>query len=258
VFFYSYHLVFYDQRGSLRSPCPDSTISVARHVADLERLRAELRLERVTLVGHSMGTTLAMAYLDRHPRRVRGLVLASASLPRYPLGTLADSAFLERHERAKQAFFARPAVAAELRRRGLDRDTSRLSDEQRTARWRVEFAAANIYHLDRWPQVKGGQVFWNRRAAAAAARTMPSTFDYTPALRAHPCPVWIIEGDHDFGPLTVELHRRWTAGLPRVRLVVVRDAGHNAWIDAPSAFRARLSDALESTTSCRAAASPGT
>lgn len=66
----AYRLVFYDQRGSLRSPCPPEKISVEKHVEDLDRLRAELGLERITLVGHSMGTTLATMYLDRHPDRV--------------------------------------------------------------------------------------------------------------------------------------------------------------------------------------------
>src|SRR5687768_9685396 len=31
-----FHFVFYDQRGSLRSPCPDSLISVAAHIRDVE------------------------------------------------------------------------------------------------------------------------------------------------------------------------------------------------------------------------------
>ena len=31
-----YHLLFYDQRGSLRSPCPDSLITVYKHVEDIE------------------------------------------------------------------------------------------------------------------------------------------------------------------------------------------------------------------------------
>lgn len=79
-----YRLIFYDQRGSLRSPCPDSLISVQRHVSDLEGLRAELGLERALIVGHSMGTFLAMSYLQEHPDRVDGLVLLGALIPSTP------------------------------------------------------------------------------------------------------------------------------------------------------------------------------
>jgi proline iminopeptidase len=246
-----YHLVFYDQRGSLRSPCSGSELSFAKHVEDLERLRVQLRLERMTLVGHSAGTTLAMLYLDRHPDRVRGLVLVSVSLPYSDSRTDEERALRERQERAKQAFAQRPEVAAELRRHGLDRDTSQLSDEARTARWRVQFAAANIYHVDRWHQLKGGQAFWNPRAAQAGGESMPKQYDFLPALRAHPCAVWVLAGDHDFGPITVEVHRQWVREVPNARLVIIERAGHAAWIDAPAAFRRHMVAALANTTRCR-------
>ena len=47
-------LVFYDQRGSLRSPC-DELPTAADHVADLERLREVLSEKRIVLLGHSKG-----------------------------------------------------------------------------------------------------------------------------------------------------------------------------------------------------------
>jgi pimeloyl-ACP methyl ester carboxylesterase len=67
-----FHLVFYDQRGSLRSPCPTEKISVEKHIEDLDLLRAALGLERMNIVAHSMGTYLAQAYLQKHPERVQG------------------------------------------------------------------------------------------------------------------------------------------------------------------------------------------
>jgi len=82
-----YHLAFYDQRGSLRSPCPVDQISVDKHVEDLERLRNELGAAKVTLIGHSRGAYLAMAYLQKYPDRVTGLVLlgpASLKKPTNP------------------------------------------------------------------------------------------------------------------------------------------------------------------------------
>jgi pimeloyl-ACP methyl ester carboxylesterase len=248
-----FHLVFYDQRGSLRSPCADTLVTAERHVADLERLREQLGLRRVTLFGHSNGTRLATLYLARHPDRVRGLVLASPgnAFPRVPAAA-ADTAAVATQARAMAAFLARPEVDAELRRQGLDGDTARLSDKARTTRWRVRFAGANLYHVERWREVRGGQVFWNRAAAEAAARSMPPTFDLVPALRAHPCPIWLLEGDHDFGPATVAVHRRWIREVPTARLVVLPKAGHNAWTDAPGAWRQAVRAALASAASCRA------
>src|SRR5690606_14264497 len=76
-----YRFVLYDQRGSLRSPAPDSTIAYERMVADLDALREEIGLGRVTLLGHSMGTVLASFYLAEHPDRVHGLVFTGPVSP---------------------------------------------------------------------------------------------------------------------------------------------------------------------------------
>jgi len=44
-------------------------------IADIERLREMLRIERWTVFGGSWGSTLALAYAISHPERVAGLVL---------------------------------------------------------------------------------------------------------------------------------------------------------------------------------------
>jgi pimeloyl-ACP methyl ester carboxylesterase len=76
-----FHFVLYDQRGSLRSAAPESTITVDRLVRDLDGLRRQLRQERITLLAHSMGSALSYAYLAKHPDRVRGLVLFAPVRP---------------------------------------------------------------------------------------------------------------------------------------------------------------------------------
>jgi pimeloyl-ACP methyl ester carboxylesterase len=244
-----YRLVFYEQRGSLRSPCPDSSISVARHVADLERLRAALGLQRATLVGHSMGTYLAMRYLQDHAATAGALVLVAAWMPSSPTNA-ADSAAFDQLWRTQRTFNGRPEIAAELREEGLASDTAQLSPKERTHAWRVRFAGANLYHVDRWRGMKGGQVFFNRQAAAAAARSVPQTYDFRPALASHRCPVTFISGDHDLGDMA-SLLRHLLAGVPNVRLDVIKDAGHNVWVDAPTEFRQLLLAALARGKDCR-------
>ncbi|MEI9810720.1 MAG: alpha/beta fold hydrolase [Bacteroidota bacterium] len=72
------HFIFYDQRGSLRSPCADSVLSVNDHLNDIERIRKAFKSERINLIGHSMGTWLAMAYLEKYPDRAGKLILLSS------------------------------------------------------------------------------------------------------------------------------------------------------------------------------------
>src|SRR5260370_39604108 len=54
-------LLYYDQRGGGRSPVPRETpVGWREHVADLEGLRRDWGLSRVTLLGYSWGGLLAL------------------------------------------------------------------------------------------------------------------------------------------------------------------------------------------------------
>lgn len=68
------HLLI-DLLGFGRSPKPWTTYDVERHVTELRRVLAPER--RFTLVGHSLGARLAIAYAARYPEQVERLVLIS-------------------------------------------------------------------------------------------------------------------------------------------------------------------------------------
>lgn len=72
-----YRIVLFDQRGAGRStPHADLTNNTTWDlVADIERLRAHLGIERWQVFGGSWGSTLALAYAETHPQRVTELVL---------------------------------------------------------------------------------------------------------------------------------------------------------------------------------------
>jgi proline iminopeptidase len=72
-----YRIVLFDQRGSGRStPHADLVDNTTWDlVADIERLREKLGIERWQVFGGSWGSTLALAYAQAHPRRVTELVL---------------------------------------------------------------------------------------------------------------------------------------------------------------------------------------
>ena len=79
-----YRIVLYDQRGAGQStPLGELADNTTPHlVADLERLRAHLGIERWLVFGGSWGSTLALAYAEAHPQRVLGLVLRGIFLGR--------------------------------------------------------------------------------------------------------------------------------------------------------------------------------
>ena len=80
----AYRIVLFDQRGAGASlpdaadPATDLGVITTHHlIGDLERLRAHLGIERWLVLGGSWGSTLALAYAQRHPARVTELVLFS-------------------------------------------------------------------------------------------------------------------------------------------------------------------------------------
>jgi proline iminopeptidase len=77
-----YRVVLLDQRGCGRSEpnaCDDRRAlednTTAHLVADLERLRTQLGIDRWLVFGASWGSTLGLAYAVEHPERVSELVL---------------------------------------------------------------------------------------------------------------------------------------------------------------------------------------
>jgi proline iminopeptidase len=80
----TYRIILFDQRGCGRST-PHAEL---RHnttwdlVADMERIREHLRIERWQLFGGSWGSTLALAYAQAHPERVTEMVLRGIFLLR--------------------------------------------------------------------------------------------------------------------------------------------------------------------------------
>ena len=84
-----YRVVLLDQRGAGRStpstqePATDLSVNTTTHlVADLERLRDHLGVDRWLLLGGSWGATLGLTYAVTHPERVRAVVLGAVTLTR--------------------------------------------------------------------------------------------------------------------------------------------------------------------------------
>jgi proline iminopeptidase len=79
-----YRIVLFDQRGCGRSiPHAELAANSTWHlVADIERIRVELGIERWLVFGGSWGSTLALAYAETHPERVAALILRGIFLCR--------------------------------------------------------------------------------------------------------------------------------------------------------------------------------
>lgn len=84
-----YRVVKFDQRGCGRStphasdPATDMSVNTTEHLlADMERLRTHLGIERWLLHGGSWGSTLILAYAERRPERVSEIIIPAVTMTR--------------------------------------------------------------------------------------------------------------------------------------------------------------------------------
>ena len=84
-----YRVVLFDQRGCGRStphasdPATGMAHNTTGHLlADMELLREHLGIERWLLSGSSWGSTLLLAYAERHPERVSEIVISGVTTTR--------------------------------------------------------------------------------------------------------------------------------------------------------------------------------
>lgn len=251
-----HRFVLYDQRGSLRSPAPDSTVTFDRFVEDLDAIRRALELERIRIIAHSNGANIALDYLGTHPERVEGLVLLSP-----PLSFLHSEPFdpslgvlIERHRELDEAFRAETTRRIEDAWAALGlSETEGLTPREGSLRRRVEAAGWNTKDPMNWRAMRSAffepAVFEalqrNTEPEVRRARTLRKSLAFVEAR----IPIRVILGDGDYvDPEAVV----WTGVIQAAqdgRLIVVERAGHNAWIDRTEAFGAALSEVLEELTS---------
>ena len=79
-----YRIVLFDQRGCHRSqPLGETKQNTTQDLlADIERIRARLGIDKWLVFGGSWGATLALLYAQQHPERALGLILRGAFLAR--------------------------------------------------------------------------------------------------------------------------------------------------------------------------------
>ncbi|MGC0208987.1 alpha/beta fold hydrolase [Streptomyces levis] len=225
-------LVLLDLRGTGESgvPADPATYRCDRLVDDVEALRIRLGLERMDLLAHSAGGSLALLYAARYPRRIARLALVTATPWALGWPATADDRRTAARLRASEPWFAEafPAFEAWLDGSGdFDPvfvpffhgrwdDTARAHADREEAETNDE--AADVY---------GGDGAYDPEA----------TRDALVRLAA---PVLVLAGGADGGP-SPALARR-TAGVFRhAECVVQPGAGHYPWLDDPEWFTRRLS-----------------
>ena len=239
-----YRIVLFDQRGCGRSrPHASLTDNTTWHlVADMEKLRQHLAIERWQVFGGSWGSTLALAYAQTHPERVTELVLRGIFLLRrweiewfYQNPGGAAALYPDLWERYVEPI--PPAQRTDMVNAYYERLTSADPQVLRVAAraWAIWEGATSFLHLNPDYVAK----FAEDEYAAAFARIEchyfknHGFFETDAQLienvgRIRHIPAVIVQGRYDVVcPMKSawDLHRAW----PEADLRIVADAGHSAF-----------------------------
>lgn len=248
-----YRVVIYDQRGAGRStPLGCLETNTTPHlIADLERLREHLGIERWMVFGGSWGSTLALAYAEHHAERCLALVLRGIFLCRrseidwflyglraiFPESWRAFAGYIPEAERFD--------LLAAYHRRLTDPDPALHMPAARS--WSVYEGSCSTL----LPNPALVADFASDRVALGLARIeahyfrndifLPENFLLGNAARLADIPGVIVQGRYDIVCPAIsadDLHRAW----PQADYTVVPDAGHSAF---EPGIRSRLVAAME-------------
>ncbi|WP_426562050.1 alpha/beta fold hydrolase [Angustibacter sp. McL0619] len=228
-----YRVATYQQRGLEPSTLAEP-YDVSTHLADVIAVLDQLGWERAIIGGHSWGGNLLMHLLATHPERVVGALVVDS------LGGVGDGGF--------------PAFDAEMTRRTppeqveraamLDR---RLMDGVATEAEAVE--SLRIFWPAYFPSPDRAPEFPDLRVnAASAGPTLQSAVEELPGLtrRLAGCnvPTVFVHGAASPMPVTASTDTAERIGAA-ASVVVVPDAGHFVWMDAPGCLREPLDVLVE-------------
>ena len=227
-------LFYYDQRGGGQSPVSrDTPVGWQEHVADLEALRADLGLERLTLCGYSWGGLLAELYFLAHPERVERLALVA------PASHTAD------YRRQFEEEFARRMAAPEIKRERDALRASGLRERDPAAYQRRAFELSVAGYFRDFHDAKNLTAFRVTARTQEAVWKSLGDYDLRPKLtetasRVPPPPSLVIHGTFD--PLPIAASRE-LATLLKARLKEL-PAGHCPHVETTAEFVRTLDEFL--------------
>ncbi len=235
-----YRIVLFDQRGSGQST-PHAELrenTTWDLVADIEKIRERLGIEKWIVFGGSWGSTLALAYASRHPEAISAMVLRGIFLCRpkeirwfYQEG----ASYLYPDLWEKYLEIIPPQKRNDLVKAYHELLTSedeaiRLEAAKRWSQW--EAGTSHLYFdqaaVDDFGEPNLALAFARIECHYFTNNAFFLTDNYLleQVPRFQHIPAWIVQGRYDVvcPPISAwELHRAW----PAAKLTMVPDSGHS-------------------------------
>lgn len=225
-----FQLVFYDARGSGQTDTGDpSQLSFSGALEDLEALRQAMALDRLSLLGHSLGGHVAYLYAARHPEHMESLILVDVGPP-------LDGELMRRFWSAMKSG---RSVQDEEEGARIGASAEFQSGEPAA----VERFIKNMYRpFFRDPETTA-ELDWGFTPITAAnvldyeERLMGTlgSMDPVGTLGRVECPTLVVHGEAD--PIPWEFGKFIADRIPGAKLVVIPGASHFPFVEDRAAFQ---------------------
>lgn len=230
-----YRALALDHRGHGDSGWdPENRYDLDFFVDDVESVTEALGIERLVLVGHSLGGRVSTLFAGRHPERVAGLVLVDIGPELDPRGILRIRE--ETQANVSPVFDSTDGYARLL---SLHYPAATSAAIQRMARHGLRQREDGRYELKQDPALRGAM---SRDATEAALREERLVQEQWDALGKIPAPTLVVRGAASdvFAPDVAD--RMADEILQNGHLAVVGQAGHSVMTDNPDGFREAVTE----------------
>lgn len=228
--------IIYDQRGtgkSTLSKLNESTITMDLMIADMERLRKYLKIEKWAILGHSFGGMLASYYATLYPQHIETLILSASG------GIDLDlMSYISRNLRARLS-------KAEVD--SLDYWNNKIAEGDTTyhAKLHRGLALAPAYLFDRKniPIIAERLTQSNMKINALVWSDLQKIhFDCREKLQTSLIKVLIIQGKQDI--IDERTAMKAKSAFQNSKLVMLDQCSHYGWLDVPLKYYSEINNFL--------------
>jgi len=228
----AYRTLALDHRGHGDSAWdPEHRYDRDAMVDDVEKVREALGIDRLVVIGHSLGGRIATLFAGRRPERIAGLVLVDIGPEVDPRGS---TRIRDETSSSVDPSFASPAEYARLL--SLHYPAAQPNAIERMARHGLRRREDGSYALKMDPVLRGAMGL-TESPEEAEQREREWTAAQWDALARIDCPTLVVRGAAS-DILSPEIADRMVDEvLKQGSLAVVPQAGHSVMTDNPEGFR---------------------